>query len=296
LEDVGVGGYYDFINDEIVVYIPSPENEPALRKHLMNTEAPDDLRARVKHFFSYNHFGWLAATILHESIHQNQRPSNIEILKYDQRKLRHFDIHGKELREMQAFSEMARAHMTFGLRKRISDFREDRDKSGMTDQQREFFEGMKTATAEQRKAVFKQMAASMGVSPEDMAAAMEVQLKQYERGGFDIPQAYLQSSQYNFNTDRLIVATHVIDQLRALRFSEKEIARLIGEYGGDWNAEKARYDSLEDFIEGEAGKRDLDSDDIETLIMGHNIRQRIEYNKVVERKLVLAKQLLEESG
>lgn len=74
LEDADVAGFYRDGVDKIVVYIPSQENEEVLRQHLMNTEAPDDLKARLKHLsFLIISAHWLNAFCMKVSIERSDR-------------------------------------------------------------------------------------------------------------------------------------------------------------------------------------------------------------------------------
>lgn len=107
-----------------------------------------------------------------------------------------------------------------------------------------------------------------------------------------VPDVNSFADHYKFDKDKLIIALHLLDKLRALDFSEKEIAHIIVEYSGwnPWNPQSASYPHLEQFINEEAQSRGLDSEDLEDLTMNYKIKKRVDFNQVYEKIVSFVKE------
>ncbi len=289
LEDAGIGGYYDEFADEIVVYIPSEKNEPLLRQYLQNTVAPDDIKARLKSFLVFNHFGPLTSIILHESIHSAQRPDDFDERMQTKRQWRERHEITKELMEMQAFSEQMRGARMFNLFARTETMYEDRE--GKKRNYQSFREQLLDASPERYEVYLKQMAAMHGIGVEDMRPIFEG-LMGSEKEADEMITQLLGRPQYGFDTDRLIVSLHVIDQFRALGFTEREIAHAIGEYGDYWQKETARYPALESVVAGKRENRGMDEEELETLTMCYKTNQRLDFNSAVMKSFSFMRDIL----
>lgn len=111
IENSSLGGFYRRLTGEIVVYIPDPQNELDLEKFLENTEKPNDLKRRIKHFLKKGTFGLLVKVIQHELIHAEQNSSS--------------GFHDSELFEAQAYEEALKSSRLISLTEKMFFFFSD---------------------------------------------------------------------------------------------------------------------------------------------------------------------------
>lgn len=274
IENEGTGGYYDPEKDEIIIYIPDKNNK-SLQRYCVNLEDPTDLKGRIKLFLKEGFFSPLTKTIQHELTHADQGK---KFLSHERRKFSHQE---RALKEAQAWHEMAFEYAMHGRGYGVSqqiEMLQTPEPEDIADSIHSF----KNATQKEKNVFSEIMSKITGISGD----AIESFLKLMESS----KNSNIEDFSYGFDKDAVINGTLVVMELRALDYSEREIARLVDEYG-DWNQETRRFERLKAFIEIETTKRKLVRDrglareDMDQLMDNYRIKRKIDFNKSLINRL-----------
>ncbi|MCL5010675.1 MAG: hypothetical protein M1127_00465 [Patescibacteria group bacterium] len=291
-------GTFNPLDDKIKIFYGNPST-PKEKQHLFFKETPADLKSRLKHFLKFNHFGALPAVILHENIHREQlkalmatNPNNPakktkikERYGYLKKMLLYFQEN--ELLEGQANISQFPKGESPSLYKKVKNLQPIKNKS-------EIKEEVEKEMQNDKWLFLEKSAAERGSDPQTMGAYYEILC--------DLNQPMLgRENFYNLNQDKLSIALHLFDQLRALGFNEKEIAKIIAKYGKKYNRETASFPDLEAFIEQTfQGRQNKNSNSLETpelakptiddLVMEYKMSQRAKYYNLTVEKINLLKE------
>lgn len=249
--------------EQAILYYPGTEAKTRPRKLELPMDGPRDIRFSIKNFLKFGSFGFFTQAILHELVHTTQFSKNGQ-----------FD---ENLGEAHAYSAASQKFKE-GLARSV--FLLDRS-AGKTHPEYNIGEFISKLSEEDYRFLIARFVHIRQMSRQRYAELLKNR-KEFVRAYCDLGPG----PDYNFSTDRLIGAFFIINKLRTLGFSEREIGGILSSkqtWRGKqtWHEFGYRFLNLEAFIDKETKKRGWSSDDLEDRVMLYGLGKQAEYKKTL---------------
>lgn len=248
--------------EQVFLYYPGTVAKAHPRKHELPMDGPRDIRLSIKNFLKFGSFGFFTQTILHELIHTTQFSEK--------------GMLDENLAEAHAYSAVNFRYKGLAKSVFLLDILAGKAHPEYN------IEGFISKLSEED---YRFLVAAF-VHIRHMSRQRYTELlknrKEFVRTQYE-PEPH---PSYHFSTDRLIEGLFIIDKLRTLDFSEREIGGILSSKQ-TWQGKQTWYDfqyrflNLEAFINEETKKRGWSSGDLEDRVMLYRLGKQAEYKKTL---------------